>query len=603
MLNIPEQVKSLFNRDDIRKNIRITFPQSGRPDITNDNIAAETLSFTESVCSQSTFKYGLAESSVIEFETVGIDNMLGETIEAYIEIDATTLPEGMQTMRDDLTFPVYPVPLGRFVVTACPRNHEAMAHRKVRAMSQIGTNDIITTNDRAFLQKKYPSPIANMGLIFRKNLNYISIASHWGEEPDETEIVTMSSATPNSAISKWMFINQLRNGYTGERIKLFRKYENLDLRAYVSTPRLQRVQLNNLQAVSTEEIIKQLASEIKKTYPVQLEYDPGDGNWQTATIEDIENAVIKATADRTDLHLTPIEWTFSYWVSPHTPFDYGQFVYVPEPTEWITLPAAKKGTTDQATITSDVRINWSFSVVENPEEYQIINGFIVTGENPNIKAQYYYPPSTALDAVKKLEIVLQTQPTGETLDNGWKYIGFTDDKIMQEATLAYLELEGAFGNFGRTGNKHKKRLETEPAMQLTRAQYETAWWDEYDLAPVGAIAYKLGSNDMIYKFGEGASVYNLNCDKFFETLGITSDTTINEILDVALVPELQKLMYTPVEIDAHGLPYLEAGDCIELEALDGTIVKTYVLQRNLTGIQYLTDQITADGITIAEVDV
>lgn len=582
MLNIPEQVKSLFNRDDIRKNIRITFPQSGRPDITNDNIAAETLSFTESVCSQSTFKYGLAEASVIEFETVGIANMLGETIEAWVEIDATTLPEELQTERDGLTFPVYPVPLGRFVVTACPRNHEAMAHRKVRAMSQIGIDNVITPNDRVIIEKTF-APITgttNATYDFQKSFDQIAI--DLGETPSE-EFITQVTYTPSDVDDIAIESNHRIPGLfysQGETVQIYSRGKYNLMPEPVTGWERYRFEMQDLQQIDYNVFLSQMADQIIEKH-IDLRVYGEDGELHHATRDE----VIEKVADY--LPKNSILCALD--------FNRSRKDFLPEQTNWVNMPK-KRGANTIPLIKADVR--WSFSAYGRDESAPRVNTYEVTGAEPRVNVQTYNRPLEYCDPLQSLRLKLQATRTGDG-DN----MSFNGTEAMQTAVLAYIELKGAFGCFNRYGVKNLKALDTEPVLQLTRAHYETAWWDEYDLAPVGAIAYKIGSNDMLYKFGEGASVYNLHCDELFEVLGITSDQKINEILDVALVPELQKLMYTPVEIDAHGLPYLEAGDCIELEALDGTIIKTYALDRNLRGIQFLQDNITADGITIAEVDV
>ena len=139
MLNIPSSVKTLFQTDGIHKNFRVHFPNGEFGDITNDNVVQESVKFTESLCSQSTFKFGLAEASVLEFETVGIGNMYGMMIEASIEIDCSSLSAADKaaiaagtwdgTWSDD----VFGIPLGTFRVNSCPRDHQSMAHRQVTA--------------------------------------------------------------------------------------------------------------------------------------------------------------------------------------------------------------------------------------------------------------------------------------------------------------------------------------------------------------------------------------------------------------------------------------------------------------------------------------
>ena len=99
MLNIPEEVRNLFKDSDVRKNIRIHFPNGERPDFINDNIDEESLSFTESICSQDALKFGLCEAPVLEFSTAEIENIKGMEIEASIEVDVSTAENVTKTIQ------------------------------------------------------------------------------------------------------------------------------------------------------------------------------------------------------------------------------------------------------------------------------------------------------------------------------------------------------------------------------------------------------------------------------------------------------------------------------------------------------------------------
>lgn len=89
MINVPDKVKTLFKSDNVKKNFRVTFPNGESPDITNDQVVYESVKLTESICSQNRFRFGLAESPVLEFEAVGIQNIKGCEINAYLELDYT----------------------------------------------------------------------------------------------------------------------------------------------------------------------------------------------------------------------------------------------------------------------------------------------------------------------------------------------------------------------------------------------------------------------------------------------------------------------------------------------------------------------------------
>lgn len=197
--------------------------------------------------------------------------------------------------------------------------------------------------------------------------------------------------------------------------------------------------------------------------------------------------------------------------------------------------------------------------------------------------------------------MIRWNPEIEDYRGSYKQYKFTAPPI--ETVNAIIELQGAFGCFSRaTGQKYLKRLDQDPVMQISRGQLSSAWWDEFDLAPVGSIAYRLGGEDYVYVFGDGQSQYVFQNSDIFDMIQNCTTDMVQAMMDEHLVPALQNLTFTPAEIDSLGFPYLEAGDCIELEAEDGSIIKTYVLEREMHGTQHLTDRVTADGITITEVD-
>jgi hypothetical protein len=150
MLNIPEDVKTLFKRDDVFKNFHVRFPNGETTDLNNDNVVSESVTFTESLCSQQSFRFGLTEASEIQFTAVGIPNVRGAVIECAIEIQiddlgTVWLAEHAPTGTEDFLNPqlctygnrnMYRVPYGRFIVDKCPRNHEGMWKREITAYTK-----------------------------------------------------------------------------------------------------------------------------------------------------------------------------------------------------------------------------------------------------------------------------------------------------------------------------------------------------------------------------------------------------------------------------------------------------------------------------------
>ena len=69
---------------------------------------------------------------------------------------------------------------------------------------------------------------------------------------------------------------------------------------------------------------------------------------------------------------------------------------------------------------------------------------------------------------------------------------------------------------------------------------------------------------------------------------IWTDAQVGAYAD-AMVAKMQNISWFPFEMWCVGLPHLEAGDAIEIAMQQGTY-KSYVLRRNLNGIQNLQDE-------------
>ncbi len=158
---MPEEVKKLYFRDGVRKNIRIHFPNGERADIINDNIDGENFRFTERICSRSQLKFGLCEANVVEFTCVGVENIKGCEIEVFHEIDITSLSSELipryASFTTDVPYPYFRWSYGKFVVDECPRQSD-MRRRKVVAYSDSINFDIkVSSFEKAKWEVKYRS--------------------------------------------------------------------------------------------------------------------------------------------------------------------------------------------------------------------------------------------------------------------------------------------------------------------------------------------------------------------------------------------------------------------------------------------------------------
>lgn len=608
MLDIPEAVKNLCNSDSVRKNFRAVF-DSGLV-ITNKDIVMDSLSFRESVFSGDSLTFGPAETSTLSFETVGVRNILGEWFKAWMELDASTLPEDLQTEKDDLDYPVYPIPLGRFVVTDCPRNHEAMAHRQITASSRLDSKESLLDSP---MYTVIGQPFeAQRDATIEVAFTYDRLAEVFGFKNADG---SFTSEWPISKNFSWQsasvdaYITIERDGITYAlyadtnydttyRAVVFRGLE-LPLTLpqtslFQSAPKQSLVSADFPipDDVDTERIAEDAYSALREHgYRNYVFRNTTEGDIP-ATPELIRTAIKEAFPK--DYFLPHLKVTISAPTggAVYTMYEGSAPNIFPK---CMPLPTSTKKAYE---VFYQYTARYALYLMQNPI-YAVSDEFLE--EHPTLTASLRIGRPT-IEAYQDYAFVLSTAITGEKMMHYQTEQFQYDVESMLELSAASLELSGSFGCFTRDGGeKYNKALSDEPVMRLTRSQYSSAWWDEYNLAPIGRIIYKIGETEYIYPFDEGESQYIFQNSAIFSRFKNMTPEGAQALMDEKLVPALRSLSFVPADIQARGLPYLEAGDCIELEAHDGTIIKTYVMERTMTGTQHLSDAIVADGITIAEV--
>lgn len=596
MLDIPESVKTLFNQDSIRKNFRAVFDSDLV--VTNADITWNSLRFRESICSADSVTFGMAEASVLNFETRGVRNMLGEWFDAWTEIDASTLPEELQTVREDLDYPVYPVPLGRFVVTACPRNHEAMAKRKVTAMSTADASNWLTGGalNEILSQPMKRNPKNPMQIHLR--LDRILPAAGFPEDAAASRITNISSRSNNWTASRYGEIGV--NGYT---LCTGSAPSPVPLYAAGVSASCQYSQIAQLPKdtafrfvypgppddVDLDRITREIAQQLFEAHSFLYLYRSG------------ERIQISSPSDPVFLDFLHDFFSKKGYFNGYFRFvdGYSSGSGVKHPLESIAGQFTPFPTF-QASIGSQYSITWSSAYAISATNgsnlvYAVSEKF--REDNPTINSRF---DALSPDTSEQLIIIdaVATSLGGTSVSYDFGVAGW-----LPELVGGILELRGVFGTASRDGGKGLKALSDTPVMRIGCGQISSAWWDEFDIAPIGSIVYKLQNEEFVYPFGDGKSQYVFQNSGLFDRLPNCTTSMIRSLMNQQLVPALRDLTFTPAEIDSRGLPYLEAGDCIELEAEDGSIIKTYALEREMHGTQHLTDRITADGITISEVGI
>ena len=194
----------------------------------------------------------------------------------------------------------------------------------------------------------------------------------------------------------------------------------------------------------------------------------------------------------------------------------------------------------------------------------------------------------------------------------------------RDITEAYIELMGKFGRMNRKGafeflslDKPNELYPSEdlypsetlyPAgiEKITRSMYTSILYDDNYTKPFSKIIcnfieivddkeekryYEHIIREVDEKEEQNYKVYDLS-NNYLISNGSWTIAEVAEFME-RMAPNIDEIRYLPCDIELFGLPYIEAGDYIEVITQDGSF-KTIVLNRNLSGIQRLTDNFTSN---------
>lgn len=552
MLNIPSAIKTLFQTDGVLHNFRASFPNGELSDITNANVVRESLHFTESLCSQDPFKFGLAEASVIEFETVGIGNMYGMTIEAGIEIDTSSLSAADITAIDsdpgdgvlvlaadsDLGYGFYRVPLGTFKVTSCPRNHGAMTRRKVTGMSLFAGGDF---PDSPYQYAKLATPAS--GATRMQNLAMLVMAGVGYRFPD---VLSGYAVYRNSALS------------AGTSVNFSKTVGGVTIRG-THTDRQPPPPYNN--TVSIIELDGYDTSSVVEWVRAQFAADP-----------DYE-AYADAAADAVSEIVTP--YVNALNVNYLVPAVDGKIVYYD--VGWSRRPLAPAHIDIYLDFPGGSTVSDSFDIYD-----------VATSKSHELKKDGFPSYNVRLSQ------------TGEAAGGAYTFIDSYDfGKLLN----GWLEILGQFGRQARDGSMELVALDNSTPVSVGPSDYEDCWWDEYDVTPVGTVLAPYNGADVAELIvGDGQSLYDMTDNAVFGLLEVADLTSVETMINTYFTPNLPAVAFTPVEMTMQGWPWIEAGDALEITAEDGTVINTYALRVELSGIQRLSMDVESKaGEIIGEV--
>ena len=588
MLNIPDSVKSLFKQDGVYKNFRAHFPNGELPDITNSDIVQESVKFTESICSQDVFKFGLTEASVIEFETAGVENMYGMTIECSCEIDCSSLSAadkadiaaGTWDGTWDGENEVFSVPYGTFRVESCPRDHQSMAHRKVTAYTADMTE--INEFEREKLavygwSKTYDPFIMSLvlGQIASKSPQTILGCGY-------TETDVSSLTTGSQVIWNQQFTAKDAGGV--DHPLTFRVIGKSMGSASVSwmLNKFDLYRFDYADSYNDYQTIIDSAVSILESMGI----DAGQSGF--ASLEDLAKANLPTT-------FKPHELAFNTRLVPKS----GEIFYP------YLNPVAGKNV---ETYGVPLRLNMSISgtITDStviPYNPQSISGF--SDDSPTL---IRYSPNDTAELVKiAFESTLSTRGSLGilTLGKTINLYSFSNAYSAKDVANGYLELTAKFATAARSGGNKIIGIDNTSPVSVIPGEYRQMWFDEYNVEPIGTIRYaytdEAGEEQVVdYQFGDGASVYDMTDNEVLKLMDGADPSVIEAMLDAYFIPNLAPVNFVPIDLNMKGLPYIEAGDALSVTAQDGTVCASYALRQEINGVQVLEAQIDSQSGLIIE---
>ena len=150
------------------------------------------------------------------------------------------------------------------------------------------------------------------------------------------------------------------------------------------------------------------------------------------------------------------------------------------------------------------------------------------------------------------------------------------------------QINGAFGHIGRDGKlQHNVLSKTVVDDTIPIGSYKKLKYEKYSTKPIEKLQINQEDGDIGAIVGIGTNCYKIQ-DNFL--LYGKSASALQTIADNAAI-NILGITYVPYTCEMLGLPYLEVGDRVTY----GTAITSYILSRNLKGIQSISDSIETKG--------
>lgn len=189
-----------------------------------------------------------------------------------------------------------------------------------------------------------------------------------------------------------------------------------------------------------------------------------------------------------------------------------------------------------------------------------------------------------------------------------------DNKTIKGADIIkpICQINGRYGKIGRTGLfEYVQLVEGTEALypredlypaddiypsaenaldNVSKAHYMGINFENYRVTPIDKVQLIGKDGSIVATAGSGSNIFTVENNPLIYS---KTQADLNAVA-TNLYNDIQGLWYTPADVVAVGLPYVETGDFV-MCATKRSIIRAYVLNRTLTGEQALKDNYKAEG--------
>lgn len=598
MVDVPVEVKKAFKKGRTRKQYRIEVYTivddnnlSYEFTIGNDNLVKESVKIDERMCSDKYVKFGLCEGASMEFQYFGKDSITGKKLKVYLDVWYDNGEGGAW----------YPIMMGYFDVDQCSTQFstgiiKATAYNKLQ--SKYLDSDITSS-----VKELVEEGITGFSGEIPITMVLDDLLSEYAIITDYQQVDVSPSSDPSIAggVVNRMVAYRLRGGSVVESgyMVFFVQQFTYDI------------------GEVDEEGVYQLTCFVKRYsdyfYNKFYEYLVGYTNDSAG-----RNPLAKELAER-DV-FGGLESILSVAVvSPDPQYDYVlKKIIANYFKESRTNNVSEKKEMVTNLVRGELDLNECSFVLRTP----ILMKFTTNPSESFTNQEILAARSQTINAIEEmgglLEVGLINSSMGELrLTNAT--VSSIENVTLRELQSAIFETQCQYGQINRetdyfsgieldstglyprnnlypandlypNGNTGGKAIHPYPS------EYQKLWTDTVGVQSFRylRITYKtIEDGSEVEKVLQrtvhehGTQNYNMSDNWLFLNLVWTAEQ-VGEYAD-AMVEKMRDITWFPFEMWSVGLPYVETGDAIEIADKEGNTYTSYILQRQLRGIQNLQD--------------